>query len=366
MLSIIDKIKSWLFRTKIPKVNARRETDYLAGERADSSKFQLQMAHTSYSAGSAISASIVFQGLPLQRGVVVCLERHVLRDDRLITVSIDHFSKVVLKPYDSQQAQLDTSFIRMPSQNVSLDLPDDAFTYEGTQVKVRWAVVAHELGGQELAWVGLQVTPAVRSVQDCAAAQKTLRFWRSIQLLKEIRGLIPAVLVILFCMALPLFATFFRPPHREEIDVFKYRMLSLLTLPVAWMFLYYVVWPQLSRWYSLMLGSKLDVSTLRCGETLHFTAPPHYPEWKFILVERSENFFRGRTSSGSTYKGTRIKEHIKKLTYGQGEGSIILATQGPPSFRTRKVALEYEIQFFHPQKPTKIVVTRCTVLPARI
>ncbi|MEY3213771.1 MAG: hypothetical protein RIT28_4252, partial [Pseudomonadota bacterium] len=290
----------------------------------------------------------VRDGAPSGRGVVVALERLLIRDER-VEVRRETLGEVTVTPGEAGEATIP-----------GLRLPDDAFTFDGAQLALRWSVTAREVGGEPAARVALDVHPPVRRVEDCVAASRSTQLARAKRRAKEAMGLVVPGLVVLFCAALAVFGLVV---PGLSIGV---RLGALLPLVVAGMFLSWVIWPVLRRWRALARGPKLAQDVVLCGARLSVPAPQDRPSWRHVLVERSENSFKGRTSSRSTFTGTRVEEKEQLLAEGQGPAPLTLSPFGPPTFSEAGLTIEHELRFFHPDRPDDVVVTQLTVAPGRV
>jgi hypothetical protein len=312
------------------------------------SGLRLVLPVTSLTAGAEVIGQVVRDGAPSSRGVIVALERLLIRDER-VEVRRETTGEVTVTPGEAGAATI-----------TGLRLTDDAFTFDGAQLALRWSVTAREVGGEPSARVALDVQPPVRRVEDCVAASRSTQLARAKRRAKEAMGLVVPGLVVLFCAALAVFGLVVPGP---SIGV---RLGACLPLVVAGMFLYWVIWPVLRRWRALARGPKLPQDVVLCGAQLAVPTPQDRPSWRHVLVERSENSFKGRTSSGSTFTGTRVEEKDQLLAEGQGPGTLSLSPFGPPTFSEAGLTLEHELRFFHPDRPDDVVVTRLTVAPGRV
>ena len=303
---------------------------------------------TSLTAGDEVIGQVVRDGAPSGRGVIVALERLLIRDER-VEVRRDTFGEATLSVGEAGEAAI-----------TGLRLPEDAFTFDGAQLALRWAVTAREVGGEPAARVALDVQPPPRRVEDCAAALRALRLTRAKRRAEEGVSLVVPSLVVLFCAALAI-AGLVVPGMSIWV-----RLGACLPLVVAWMFVRAVISPVLRRWRALARGPKLDVDAALCGAQVVIPTPQDRPSWRHVLVERSENSYRGRTSSGSTFKGTRVQERDQLLASGQGPATLTVSPFGPPTFAEAGLTIEHELHFFSPDRPDDVVITLLTVAPGRV
>lgn len=312
------------------------------------SALRLVLPVTSLTAGSEVIGQVVRDGAPSGRGVVVGLERVLSRDEG-VEVRRDTVGEVTVTPGEAGEAAI-----------TGLRLPADAFTFDGARLALRWSVTAREVGADPAARVALDVTPPVMRAEDADGATRGVKLKRGQRRAAEATRLIAPILVALFCVGIAA-AGLLAP----SAPIWA-RLGALLPLVVAWMFVNNLVLPVLRRWRTLARGPKLAPDTTLCGARLSVPAPPDRPSWRHVLVERSVNTFRGRTSSGSTFKGERVQDKDQVLAEGQGPGVLTLSPYGPPSFDEAGLTIEHELRFFHPDRPDDVVVSLLTVAPGRV
>ena len=313
------------------------------------SALRLVLPVTSLTAGDEGIGQVVRDGAPSRRGVVVALERHMIRDER-IEVRRETFGEVNVTPGEAGE-----SAIR------GLRLPEDAFTFDGAQLSVRWAVTAREVGGDPAARVALDVQPPVRDAACAESAGLRARRRRAVERAKELWRTLLVMLFILFASALPLFTLFI---WRGGVWWMRLGTQILYVVPAM------VVWaellPRARHWRALWGGPRLAEPAQLCGAQLVVPAPPDRPCWRHVLVERSVNKYYGRTNARGRYTATRIEEKDQLLAEGQGPATLTLSPFGPPTFCEAGLTLEHELRFFHPDRPDDVVITQLTVAPGRV
>ena len=312
------------------------------------SGLRLVLPVTSLTAGSEVIGQVVRDGAPSSRGVIVALERLLIRDER-VEVRRETFGEVTFTPGEAGEAAF-----------TSLRLPEQAFTFDGAQLAVRWAVTAREVGGEPAARVALDVQPPPRRLEDNAAALRAVGLTRAKRRAEEAVSLVVPSLVVLFCAVLAISGLV-----APGLSIWV-RLGACLPLVVAWMFIREVISPVLRRWRALARGPKLAEDAVLCGAQVVVPAPPDRPGWRHVLVERSENSYRGRTSSGSTFTGTRVQDKPQVLAEGQGPATLQISPFGPPTFDEAGLTIEHELRFFHPDRPDDVVITQLTVAPGRV
>lgn len=316
--------------------------------RADVNGLRLALPVTSLTAGDTISGLLVRDGAASGRVVIVTLERLLLRDER-VEVRRDTVAEVTLNPGKAGEAAI-----------TGLRLPEDAFTFDGTQIRVCWAVTARAVGAEVATRAALDVRPPPRGLPDCDAALRRVRLARTKRRANELLRLVVPALVVQLCVALGV-AGLLMPGASLPL-----RLGALLPGVVAWMMIRELILPVTRRWRALARGPKPPVDAVLCGALLTMPAPSDRPCWRHVLVERSENAYRGRTSSGSAFKGERVVEKEQILAQGDGPATLTLSPSGPPTFAEAGLSIEHELRFFYPDRADDVAITLLTVAPGRV
>ena len=313
------------------------------------SALRLVLRATSLSAGDEVVGAVAREGAPSSRAVLVGLERKLLRRGGVAMLRCEVIVERRLLLGEDGEAPL-----------TGLRLPDDAFTYEGEQAVVRWAVVAREEGADEAARVALDLSPAVCRVEDRAGALQSITRARRAERGREVWRFVGHLLWMALALALPAFSVV-----AVGAPIWA-RLGGLLPAVVAWMLWSTTVWPILKRWRALKAGPPSPREALLCGERLTVPDPPGRPSWRLVCVEQVTFTTRRYDSEGARRQVTNEegKDHV--LAEGQGPATLTLSPFGPPTFREAGLTLEHELRFFHPDRPDDVAITRLTVLPGRL
>lgn len=312
------------------------------------SALRLVLRATSLSAGDEVVGAVSRPGATSSRAVVVGLERKLLRrgGDAMVRSELVAERRLVLG--EGGEASL-----------TGLGLPDDAFTHEGEQVVVRWALVAREEGGDEAARVALDVSPAVCRVEERAVSIQTILRARGTERAREVWRLVGHLLWIALAMLLPAFSVV---AVSAPIWV---RLGGLLPTVVAWMSWSGVVSPTLKRWRALRAGSPSPREVLLCGEQIVVPCPPERSSWRLVRVERVTYTTRRYDSEGARRKVENEDRHEQLLAEGEGPATLTVSPYGPPTFSEAGLSIEHELRFFHPDRPDDVAITLLTVAPGR-
>jgi hypothetical protein len=312
------------------------------------SGLRLVLPVTSLTAGAEVIGQVVRDGAPSGRGVVVALERLLIRDER-VEVRRDTFGEVSVTPGEAGEAAFR-----------GLRLPEDAFTYDGAQLSVRWGLTAREVGGVPAARVALDVQPPVRDAACAESAGLRARRRRAAERAGELWRTLAVTLFITLVSSIPLFALFI------SRGAWWMRLGAQVIFLVPAMVIWAELLPRARRWRALWGGPRLANAAQLCGAQLAVPAPEARPCWRHVLVERSENKYLGRTASGGTFTGTRVEEKEQLLAQGDGPATLTLSPFGPPTFAEAGLSIEHELRFFHPDRPDDVAITLLTVAPGRV
>jgi hypothetical protein len=311
------------------------------------SALRLVLRAASLSAGDEVVGAVAREGAPSSRAVFVGLERKLLRRGGVAMVRSDLVAERRLVLGEDGEAPL-----------AGLRLPVDAFTYEGEEAVVRWAVVAREEGGDEAARVALDVSPAVCRVEDRAESLQSIVRARQAERRRERWRVVGHLLWMALALALPAFSVV-----AVGAPIWA-RLGGLLPAVVAWMLWSTVVWPILKRWRALKAGPPSPA--LLCGERLTVPDPPGRPSWRLVRVERVSFTTRRYDSEGSRREVTNEEHKDQLLAEGQGPATLQISPFGPPTFDEAGLSIEHELRFFHPDRPDDVVITQLTVAPGRV
>lgn len=313
------------------------------------SGLRLVLPVTSLTAGDEVIGQVIRDGAPSSRAVIVGLERRLLRQGGVAMLRCEVIAERRLVLGEDGEGRL-----------TGLRLPDEAFTYEGAQAVVRWAVVAREEGADEAARVALDLSPAVCRVEDRASAIQSIQRARLAERRREGRRLVGHLLWMALALVLPTFSVV-----AVGAPIWA-RLGGLLPAVLALMLWITVVWPILKRWRALKAAPQSPRASLLCGERLTVPDPAGRPSWRYVCVERVTFTTRRYNSEGSRQVVTNEEAREQLLAEGQGPATLQISPFGPPTFDEAGLSIEHELRFFHPDRPDDVVITQLTVAPGRV